>query len=205
MNAIKKSLVTVSALAAFGAGAANATTVATFDVFQYVDSVMYMGMDIVNEPMMGGPVPTANRSGTGTGVLDSSGAVTLDSNLHLITLFGTDSFTEALYGMPALPTSAATATLLSCTNGPFDGTNNTCSAAPVLQTGGVASATGALGNGTVIHLSFGDSLASTDYSFTISNYQTAAAVPVPAAAWLFGSGVLGLAGAARRRRSATAA
>lgn len=34
---------------------------------------------------------------------------------------------------------------------------------------------------------------------------TLSAVPVPAAAWLFGSGLLGLAGTARRRRAATAA
>ncbi|HHJ16538.1 MAG TPA: VPLPA-CTERM sorting domain-containing protein, partial [Gammaproteobacteria bacterium] len=30
---------------------------------------------------------------------------------------------------------------------------------------------------------------------------TVGAVPVPAAAWLFGSGVVGLAGVARRRRN----
>ncbi len=34
------------------------------------------------------------------------------------------------------------------------------------------------------------------------DFTPAAPVPVPAAAWLFGSGLLGLAGAARRRRSA---
>lgn len=36
--------------------------------------------------------------------------------------------------------------------------------------------------------------------FTFSNLQEVNEVPVPAAAWLFGSGLLGLAGAARKRR-----
>lgn len=36
--------------------------------------------------------------------------------------------------------------------------------------------------------------------FNFSNLTEAPAVPVPAAAWLFGSGLLGLAGAARKRR-----
>jgi hypothetical protein len=37
---------------------------------------------------------------------------------------------------------------------------------------------------------------------TTINWQIAAEVPVPAAAWLFGSGLLGLAGTARRRKAA---
>ncbi|MFT3931188.1 MAG: VPLPA-CTERM sorting domain-containing protein [Spongiibacteraceae bacterium] len=39
-----------------------------------------------------------------------------------------------------------------------------------------------------------------DFAFT--NVQLAPAVPVPAAAWLFGSGLLGLAGTARKRKQA---
>lgn len=44
-----------------------------------------------------------------------------------------------------------------------------------------------------------------DYTTTINTNLTVGttpAVPVPAAAWLFGSGLVGLAGAARRRRAA---
>jgi hypothetical protein len=57
-------------------------------------------------------------------------------------------------------------------------------------------------------LSFAGSLAATDTSgsgistnTTTINWQIQA-VPVPAAAWLFGSGLLGLAGTARRRKAA---
>lgn len=39
-------------------------------------------------------------------------------------------------------------------------------------------------------------------SITMANYVSATAVPVPAAVWLFGSGLLGLAGIARRKKRA---
>ena len=39
-------------------------------------------------------------------------------------------------------------------------------------------------------------------NYTLTNTTPTPAVPVPAAAWLFGSGLLGLAGTARRRRNA---
>ena len=53
-------------------------------------------------------------------------------------------------------------------------------------------------NGSITN-SVGTSVTGTNtYTFT----NTAPAVPVPAAAWLFGSGLLGLAGTARRRRNA---
>lgn len=45
----------------------------------------------------------------------------------------------------------------------------------------------------------------TKYDLNVTLHSQAPAVPVPAAAWLFGSGILGLAGAARRRRAAAAA
>ncbi|HSB96376.1 MAG TPA: VPLPA-CTERM sorting domain-containing protein, partial [Spongiibacteraceae bacterium] len=56
-------------------------------------------------------------------------------------------------------------------------------------TGTDTSGTGATANTTTIN-------------WQVSGTQPAApAVPVPAAAWLFGSGLVGLAGAARRRRA----
>lgn len=45
----------------------------------------------------------------------------------------------------------------------------------------------------------------TKYDLNVTLSSQAPAVPVPAAAWLFGSGLLGLAGTARRRRAAAAA
>jgi len=47
-----------------------------------------------------------------------------------------------------------------------------------------------------IHLSITDS----NKAFTLDNLQYISAVPVPAAVWLFGSGLLGLVGVARRKR-----
>ncbi len=59
-----------------------------------------------------------------------------------------------------------------------------------MATGGVFNTTQLLGPGG--EFSFGR-------DFVLSNFQAVSEVPVPAAAWLFGSGLLGLAGAARRR------
>ncbi|HAB17468.1 MAG TPA: hypothetical protein DCE44_13580, partial [Verrucomicrobiales bacterium] len=41
---------------------------------------------------------------------------------------------------------------------------------------------------------------SSDLGKTVGTFTFASPVPLPAAAWLFGSGVIGLAGLARRRR-----
>ena len=43
--------------------------------------------------------------------------------------------------------------------------------------------------------------ASVPYSLHLEGHVTSSAIPVPAAVWLFGSGLLGLAGVARRRKS----
>jgi hypothetical protein len=64
----------------------------------------------------------------------------------------------------------------------------------------VLTSTGANTYNLVIHL--GTQAALTTQTFSLT--ATAPAVPVPAAAWLFGSGLLGLAGTARRRRNSAA-
>ena len=53
--------------------------------------------------------------------------------------------------------------------------------------------------GSVSTVSGGTSLIRTTNNTTFIAYETVSAVPVPAAMWLFGSGLLGLAGMARRK------
>lgn len=197
MNTIKKSLVAASVLAAFGTGAANAATIATFSVNQNVDSILYLGSFELTSPSL-------PHSGTGTGSLDSNGSITMDTVLHLETTFGTDSITSSTYSIPSLGGSDASSHTYACAPGPNDAMNTCASvlASPDYLNGVT---TGALpdGVGDVFTLLFDGGAAGsrTQYSFEITDWTPAAVVPVPAAAWLFGSGLLGLAGAARRRRS----
>lgn len=201
MNTIKKSLLAASVIAAFGTGAANAATVATFNVNQNVDSILYLGMF----QLVDAGLP---HSGTGTGTLDSDGSISLDTTLHLQTTFGTDSITGSTYSIPSMGGSDASAHTYSCTPGPLDAMNTCASViANPNYSGGVSGGGLPDGMGDVFTVVFdgGAAGSKTDYSFTLTSWTPAAAVPVPAAAWLFGSGLLGLAGAARRRRSAAAA
>jgi len=56
------------------------------------------------------------------------------------------------------------------------------------------------GLGTPFDSFEGGSFASFDYNLSLNGTVATSAVPVPAAAWLFGSGLLGLVGVARRSR-----
>jgi hypothetical protein len=55
-------------------------------------------------------------------------------------------------------------------------------------------------SGEVVNVDFGDEYI-TDLTFDPGQLTLAAAVPVPAAVWLFGSGLLGLIGMAKRKKS----
>lgn len=201
MNTIKKSLVAASALAAFGAGAANAATIATFNVDVNITSSFYkpLGMELTS--------PGLPHSGTGTGSLDSDGSISMITNEHLETLIGADVITDAAYVIPSLGGSNATSDVFGCTNGPHD-VVNTCASAltPGIEyTGGVTAGALPDGAGDSFTLVFDNATSTTARTFTLTSWTPTAVVPVPAAAWLFGSGLLGLAGAVRRRRSAGAA
>lgn len=56
-------------------------------------------------------------------------------------------------------------------------------------------------SGEVVDVDFGEEYI-TDLTFDPGQLTLAAAVPVPAAVWLFGSGLLGLIGIARRKKAA---
>lgn len=198
MNTIKKSLVAASVLAVFGTGAASAATIATFNLNVNIDSSFYvpMGMELTS--------PALPHGGTGTGTLDSDGSISMVTNEHLETLIGADVITDATYTIPSLGGSDASSHVFGCTNGPNDVVNTCASALGSNYLNGVT--VGALpdGAGDSFTLTFSSDTSITARTFTLTSWEPAAAVPVPAAAWLFGSGLLGLAGAARRRRAAAA-
>lgn len=193
MNTLK-TLLAVSVLTA--AGAAGATTVATYDVSQTVTSVIYAGSDLL-----------VAGSGTGTATLDDSGFLdmtitgttqttltntTTVSESHILGSYSAGTFTAA--------TSGSTSTITSCANN--GGLLNGCSSIVLNTPGSFDSVSGTVtvsGGSTNLASSQTNSGATTSATYTLTP-----TVPLPAAAWLFGSGIMGLAGAARRRRNAQA-
>ncbi len=192
MNAIK-TLLAVSALAA--AGAANAA-VYTFDAamnMPYVDSISDVTGQFVG-------IGTATLDTT-AGVLDIllTDTVTLSFIVTSATYTEHDVVNGTLTGNSFLWASG-TNTSSACTGSGIWGslcqslvgstalTPNQNPIAFDLSAGGLTTF-------TTTRLSGSGQPQTTTYTLT----NTTPAVPVPAAAWLFGSGLLGLAGVARRR------
>lgn len=205
MKAIK-TLLAVSVLAA--AGAANAATV-NFTVA--VDSANSGGT-------FGGSAIPASVSGGGTGSLDTStGILTFttsnNTSLDLSTVFsdpaGTDisaaspivqKYTIATTGAYTPIVTGSSYVTTACTNAATD-TLGSCGSAGIGKTNKINALSGSFttsGGEFVVTTGAAGVLTNVAYKLT----ATAPAVPVPAAAWLFGSGLLGLAGTARRRRAA---
>lgn len=200
MKAIK-SLAVVSALGI--ASTAGAATVGTYDVS---NAVTISG------------VATGSFTETGTAVLDDLGTLTIDKsglnstnngNFFLtsrIVWSGTyDSLTNTL------AVTSGTVTNLTCTPG-----TSACSASLQLGVAQTLSVTpnpttnsgGGLPTPSTFDGTLGGAYRADVWQFAGNLHTksvttfTPSAVPVPAAAWLFGSGLLGLAGTARRRRAA---
>ena len=199
MNAIK-TLLAVSVLAA--AGVANAATVATFD---YSDT-----WTTYKQLLNGTPSTATYGTGSliGTGTLDDTGLLTITatgqftptgSATSQYTADETLTFTGSVSGsIDNLSTYAINVN--SCTPGAgfATGCTGVASAAAVAFAGAVSTTDGAVTTWTTPKTKVGTNPAWNQDTYTF----TAHAVPVPAAAWLFGSGLLGLAGTARRRFSA---
>ena len=199
MKAIK-TLLAVSVLAAAGATTANAAVVATFTYTQNGN---------VSSSLASGTV-----TGSGTATLDDSGVFSFTGDTTTSLLFfgvqpanalvnSTTTMTGTLSGN-SLAWTTATTVLNNCTALDSNGTG-ICQQAPT-STGFAADQNPVVfdltaGGTTVITTNAADSANLTTYTFTTDGAATPS-VPVPAAAWLFGSGLLGLAGTARRRRAA---
>jgi len=74
----------------------------------------------------------------------------------------------------------------------------------LLECSGITACTDSILTGDTLSVTF-NAVSGTNYAFgaetTSSVYSSVSAVPVPAAAWLFGSGLFGLVGAARRKNA----
>jgi hypothetical protein len=145
---------------------------------------------------------------TGTGTLDSAGTYTASSSGTVMvtgfpngTLTSTETFTGHYTAGTFTPT-AGSLDITSCT-----GSKTVCTGALTppnkpfnTGVGGSLTLAGGTLTGTAFQPSAGTVGAVTSfYSFTVGKFS-GSTVPLPPAAWLLGSGLLGLVGTARRRR-----
>lgn len=193
-----KAIKTLLAVSLLAAGAAHAATIGTAT------------LTATSQIPIGPGTYLNNGSGTGTATLDDSGTLTLNWSGNTTVLFTNVmavSFSDVATGTIAGGTFTMTGGhthINSCS--PVSGTNFCADALSTPEntftsniSGSIALALGASGTFTASYQSPGGQVNNT---YNLSNFTPAPAVPVPAAAWLFGSGLLGLAGTARRRKVA---
>jgi hypothetical protein len=206
-----KLVLAASVLAALSSGAAHATTVATYDVTN-VGNITGLTTGSINE--------------TGTAVFDDSGLLTVNlSGLTSTAAGGTFTLQSLLTFTGTLSAGTFTITGGTRTNVSCQPGTSTCSAQLRLGQTDPIIATPAAGdggglpfvNGTLYDANFviaaptenlitrtwsqGHQLSTVNKIAFTNTTAAPPAVPVPAAAWLFGSGLLGLFGNARRRRA----
>ena len=214
MNAMK-TLLAVSILAA--AGAANAATIGTFNVnmtgrIGTIGNTTGTGTATLDDAgtvtmqmTENGIAPTLNFNYVITtteifnGTYNAGTGIFHVNNTGSITPTGcTDNGSAAACGNAGVGTTVA-----------FTSVSETCAALAATATSPAQAActpiTTLSGGNGIIQAKFksGGGTTTNINSYTFSSFTpTVATTPVPAAAWLFGSGLLGLAGTARRRRSA---
>ena len=204
-----KSVLALSMLAA--TAGVNAATIATFT---YEDASTVFGVVTSGRPpVVTGPntTPYGSNGASGTGLLDDNGTLTLNVNYFYqtagnathkfdanktVVLTGTIDLVNNVFN-----TTSVTNTINSCANTEVNG----CANVTLGSTTSASTLSLSLLNPTVILTDAkitGQAAwqkGTTTYTPTLVN--TPPPVPVPAAAWLFASGLLGLAGTARRRKA----
>jgi hypothetical protein len=189
MKAVKTLLI-FSAMAT--ASAVNAATVATFDA----DITLTLS-----------GITSGSGIATGTAVLDDSGVLTVNAMVDANPIsagatLGTITAFSGTYAAGSFTANSATISTTACipemspacvTIGPLPTT-------PFPLDAVSGTVTSALGGAISLSQSLfgGSEIVSSIYTLTPS---TPSPVPIPAAAWLFGSGLVGLSGIARRRLS----
>ncbi len=164
-------------------------------------------------PAVTGSSDTTSSSGSGSGTFDDvTSVLTITGTENLVINFGTPATTDAAVVNRTFTIDTLNLQFTHITHS-CDGTATNLICGSAAQALGEVRATGtslqwrdpnaAVTTGTLWPL--GRSLRINEAgvqnrTFVFTDLQAAPAVPVPAAAWLFGSGLLGLAGAARKRR-----
>lgn len=147
------------------------------------------------------------NNGTMGGTIDGSGNMTLDPTgrvgaaANFATTIGEQvwNFDNFGVGAPNATNTWVTGTSSNRNQGLTPGFTLSGTA---LSDAGAGMWTGTLVSAGNIGTAWGSSFQNTQYSEVYNVNITANAVPVPAAVWLFGSGLLGLVGVARRRKQA---
>ena len=201
------SLITLSGAIAISlaSATANATTVATFNI------------GAINGGWSGGGA-SGTVSGSGVATLDDTGVLTITSQMTLNGITGhgknsstvnfttnnTDVITGSWNGVDTLSITSGTTTPTSCTDN--GGGTNGCSTISLNSPISFGTVPGSAvfnlaANGTTV-IAVGYTLGSGNTKYTINNQSyTLSTVPVPATGWLFGSGLIGMAVVARKRRN----
>jgi len=204
MNAMK-SLLAVSVSALGVVGAANAAAVGTYSTLVLTGTVSGTAFGLaVTGNINGGNTAPATLTGTELDVATSQVSTTNIGSPNTIT--GTSSFLGALAAGVFTPTSGGS-TALTCQPSASTGckivlgTPNTPFVTISGSTAAVLAGDGGTINTTLTELGGGVTATET---WTFSGFTPAPTVPLPPAVWLLGSGLVGLVGTARRRRSTKA-
>lgn len=203
-QAYTKQLKALSAaiIMAMAGTAAHAATIASFNVG-------------ISGTLSGSHSATGNVSGSGTATLNDAGVLTISmqSNYSVTTKIkgnfstlsfatnSTDAITGTFNGVDTLSGNSGSSTISSCT----DNSGTICSGITLNSGNTFSSITDPVvfnlaARGTTA-ITISDQIGSASQKYNVAQTYTLTTVPVPATGWLFGSGLIGMAVVARKRRN----